>query len=306
MSQPAIDPSSELFARDDGPALRHFILQLVLTLATGAATLALAQADHPARWVALASFGVAVFAFFPLLHEAGHQTAFATGWLNEVGVWLGALAMLQAPSFFREFHWEHHRSTQDREADPEIASAPALLDAYPRDPITYLFLASGQFLLVGKAGFTLGCALLPRAVWQRVFPFIRDARARRVAWESRLALVVLGGAGIGGWMFVPGFPFALLAWPIAHLLLGLYVMPEHTGLANDGDQVHRTRTIRTNALVRALMWNMPYHAEHHAHPGVPYHALPMLHDRMADTLEHVTKGYAAFHTDAFLRAIRVR
>ena len=306
MSDRGAEPPSELFARLDGPAVRHLVLQVVLALATGAATLGLAQAGHSGRWVAVALFGIAVFTFFPLLHEAGHQTAFAKGWLNEVGVWLGALVMLQAPSFFREFHWEHHRSTQDRDADPEISSAPALLDPYPRDPITYLFVVSGQLLMVGKAAFTIACALLPRAVWQRIFPFIRDARARRVAWESRLALVIFVGAGIGGWIFVPGFPFLLLAWPIAHLLLGLYVMPEHTGLPNDGDQIHRTRTIRTHAVVRALMWNMPYHAEHHAYPGVPYHALPQLHERMTDTLEHDSKGYAAFHADAFLRAIRVR
>ena len=70
--------------------------------------------------------------------------------------------------------------------------------------------------------------------------------------------------------------------------------------------MQRTRTIRTNALVRTLMWNMPYHAEHHANPGVPYHALPALHDRLAPELEHVSSGYLAFHADAVLRAIRAR
>ncbi len=295
-----------LTERSDARAAKHLAIQLAFTVASAAATISLAAADDPLRWLAVSALGVCVLSFFPLLHEAGHSTAFASRRANEAGVWLGALFMLQAPSFFREFHWEHHRSTQDRESDPEISGAPALLDGYPRDPITYAFLACGQFLMVGKLGFTLACGLLPRGVWGALFPFIREDRRRRVAWESRLALLVFGGVASSCVFFVPGGPFALLAWPIAHLLLGFYLMPEHTGLPNDGTQVHRTRTVLTPEWVRRVMWNMPYHAEHHAYPGVPYHALPALHARMAPDLEHVSPGYVAFHGDALLRAFRIR
>ncbi|MCR9092867.1 MAG: fatty acid desaturase [bacterium] len=303
MATTADDGSS--IARKDAPAVIHLGVQGVATVACLLATLELAEANDPLRWVAVSLLGVCVLTFFPLLHEAGHQTAFASRTANEVGVWLGALAMLQAPSFFREFHWEHHRSTQDLEQDPEISGAPALLDGYPRDPLSYLFLVSGQFLMVGKLGFTIACALLPRGLWRRFFPFIRETRADRVVWESRAALLVFAAVGVAA-VNSPAVAFALLAWPIAHLLLGFYLMPEHTGLPNDGSQIHRTRTIRTNALVRTLMWNMPYHAEHHASPGVPYHALPALHDRLAPDLEHLSSGYLAFHADAVLRALRLR
>ena len=96
----------------------------------------------------------------------------------------------------------------------------------------------------------------------------------------------------------------MLAWPIAHVLLGLFLMPEHTGLPNTGTQIERTRTIRSNALVRWWMWNMPYHAEHHAHPAVPFHALGQLHLRLALKLVNVTPGYLAFHREALTRAAR--
>lgn len=37
-----------------------------------------------------------------------------------------------------------------------------------------------------------------------------------------------------------------------------------------------------HAAVRALFWNMPYHAEHHAFPDVPFHALPAVHASLHD------------------------
>ena len=148
----------ELAERRDAPATLHLLLQITATLLMCLATLDLAHRNHPLQWLAMFGLGIAVLTFFPLLHETGHQTAFANRKANEVGVWLGALFMLQAPSFFREFHWAHHRSTQKSDTDPEISGAPALLDGFPGDPFTYLFLVSGQFLMVGKLGFTIACS----------------------------------------------------------------------------------------------------------------------------------------------------
>jgi fatty acid desaturase len=290
-----------LMARRDGPAALHFAFQTVLFAGSAALTVALAGRGDPA-WV-VAVCAVALLAFFPSLHESGHQTAFATPALNEATAFVSAFLMLQAPSFFRSFHWEHHRETQDPERDPEISGAPDLVDDWPRHWATYAFVTSGQALMVGKAGFTLACALLPSAVWRRLFPFVRDREARRVAWESRavaLGWAVVLGVGLTR---IDGFAALLWAWPLAHLLLGFYLMPEHTGLPHEGTQLERTRTVISNGLVRWWMWNMPYHAEHHAHPGVPYHAVPMLHERMRDQLVHVSPGYAAFHREALQRCL---
>ena len=105
---------------------------------------------------------------------------------------------------------------------------------------------------------------------------------------------------------------AVLLWLwVVPVLLGqpflrLYLMAEHGRCAFVANMFENSRTTLTGPVIRFLAWNMPYHAEHHAYPGVPYHALPQLHERMTDTLEHDSKGYAAFHADAFLRAIRVR
>jgi len=302
-SRPGRAPHAALLARRDGPGLVRFGVQGALLVSSAAATLALAAAGHPA-WIAAALLcGVALAGFFPALHEAGHQTAFATPWLNEIVAWIGAVLMLQAPGFFRAFHWQHHRETQDPELDPEISGAPALLDDWPRNLAVYAFVACGQPLMIGKLGFTVACALLPRSARARLFPFVPDRAARRVAWESRAVaggLAVVAGLGLAR---IPGFAALLLAWPVAHLVLGLYLMPEHTGLPHQGDQVERTRTVLSNAVVRWWMWNMPYHAEHHAHPGVPFHAVPALHRELAQGLPHVARGYVAFHREALRRAL---
>jgi hypothetical protein len=49
----------------------------------------------------------------------------------------------------------------------------------------------------------------------------------------------------------------------------------------------------TLALVGLFAWNMPYHAEHHAYPAVPFHALPRLHHRVRSRIENLEPGSIA-------------
>ena len=299
------DRPPNLGARRDGPGLIRLSVQCLALLFLLPLSAQLAATDAPAWWLAAILSGVALLMFFPLLHECGHQTAFVSPVMNELGVWLGALAMGQAPTFFREFHWEHHRSTQNRDTDPEISALPDFLDGWPPNPITYLGLATGQYLLIGKLGFTLLCALTPQALWTGLFPFIRESRRRRLAWESRLAVVLISGFVSLGLLRVPGFACALVAWPIAHLFLGPYLMAEHTGLAHQGTQFDRTRSVRSNAVVRWIMWNMPYHSEHHAYPGVPFHELPSLHKQVSNKIVNTEVGYLHFQFKALRRAFHL-
>ena len=57
--------------------------------------------------------------------------------------------------------------------------------------------------------------------------------------------------------------------------------------------LENTRTTLTIALVRLFAWNMPYHAEHHAYPAVPFHALPRLHERVRAEIANLEPGYVA-------------
>jgi fatty acid desaturase len=70
-------------------------------------------------------------------------------------------------------------------------------------------------------------------------------------------------------------------------------LAEHTGCAVTRDCLENTRTTLTLTLVRLFAWNMPYHAEHHAYPAVPFHALPRLHERVRGRIENLEPGYLA-------------
>ena len=70
----------------------------------------------------------------------------------------------------------------------------------------------------------------------------------------------------------------LWVWIIPALLgqpfLRLYLLAEHGCCAFVANMFENSRTTFTGPLVRFLAWNMPYHAEHHAFPTVPFYRLP--------------------------------
>ncbi|NCW05282.1 MAG: hypothetical protein EBW32_13970 [Rhodobacteraceae bacterium] len=74
-------------------------------------------------------------------------------------------------------------------------------------------------------------------------------------------------------------------------------------LPRGGEHVLNTRTTLTTRVVRFLAWNMPYHAEHHAMPSVPFHKLPTLHNMTAAHLGRVSDGYSEF-SKAYVSSFR--
>jgi fatty acid desaturase len=42
---------------------------------------------------------------------------------------------------------------------------------------------------------------------------------------------------------------------------------------------------------------MPYHAEHHAYPALPFHALPAAHRLLKSKIAVQAPGYVAVHRD---------
>ncbi len=77
--------------------------------------------------------------------------------------------------------------------------------------------------------------------------------------------------------------------------LRLLLLAEHSGCSFGSDGTTNTRTTLTIAPVRWLMWNMPFHAEHHLYPSLPFYALPAAHRWTAPHLSHLDPGYLAVH-----------
>ena len=117
--------------------------------------------------------------------------------------------------------------------------------------------------------------------------------------EARILLAFYGvlaavSVAAGSWLAVG---FWLVPVLIGQPFLRLYLLAEHTECPLEPDMLRNSRTTRSNALVRWLAWNMPYHAEHHAFPAIPFHALPAAHRLVRPHLKVTAPGYLAAQRD---------
>ncbi len=283
-----------LEVRSDGAGLLRLAGQAAALIATGW----LLNRSLGTFWAVPATVlhgAVLVFLFSPL-HETVHRTAFRSRGLNDAVAWVCGAALLLPPDYFRRFHFAHHRHTQDPAQDPELAiPKPATLGAW-------LLHVSGLPYWSGNM------AILLRHARGRVpEPFIPQRAAADIVLEARLLLAFYGAVALVS--IVTLSPAALIYWVLPALagqpLLRIFLMAEHALCPLVPDMLANTRTTLTNPLVRFFTWNMPYHAEHHAFPSVPFHALPAVHRTLAPDLQVVAPGYLAVQRD-ILRTLRRR
>jgi fatty acid desaturase len=284
------EAKARLQERSDPAGLRHLALHAGAILAMGALIVA-----RVPGWPALVPVqGVAIAFLFTLQHECTHRTPFASERLNE---WVGRAAgvlILQPFTWFRHFHLAHHRWTNDPERDPELEGGK------PETPAAYALHVSGWPYWRAHGANLVRCAFgTPRASYvpARALPRIRaEARAMLALYAAALASLACTPVLFWAWMLpvVVGMP-----------ALRLYVLAEHGRCAYVADMFENTRTTLTNRLLRGLAWNMPYHAEHHAFPNVPFHRLPELHALAVPELGVVERGYRRFHR-GYLASLRGR
>jgi fatty acid desaturase len=273
--------------RADAPGLRHAAGHLALLVATGA--LVWAVRGTWLIWPAMLVHGVVLVFLFAPLHECIHRTAFRSRVLNEAFGFVAGLLLLLPQEYFRAFHFAHHRFTQDPARDPELASPK------PRSVRQWLWQASGLPYWIAEIRGILGHALgrTPEAF------YANDRQRRAVILEARIALALYAAVAI---LSVWTDSTAALVYWIVPVLLGqpalrLYLMAEHTLCPLSGDMLENTRTTYTNGLVRFLAWNMPYHAEHHAFPAVPFHRLPEVNRAIRLRLKSTAPGYWTVQRD---------
>jgi fatty acid desaturase len=271
-----------LAARSNLRGLGQLGLHLVALLATGAGV---ALAQHTVWLVpAMLPYGIVLVFLFAPLHETIHRTAFESRRLNDRVAWICGAVLLLPPEYFRAFHFTHHRYTQDPARDPELATPkPATLGAY-------LWQVSG--LPYWRERIATTCR---HALGRAGEPFIAPHARPRIAREARLLLGVYALLALGS--ILAGSDALLVFW-LAPVLLGqpflrMYLLAEHTGCPLVSAMLENSRTTRSTALIRRLAWNMPYHAEHHAHPALPFHALPAAHRLLESKIPVQAEGYLA-------------
>ncbi|MCB4820495.1 fatty acid desaturase [Roseicella aerolata] len=280
-------------SRSDAEGWRQLAIHAALLLGAGA-LVALA----PGWWVvpAMLLLGIVQVALFAPFHETSHYTAFASRRANAVVGWLAGLPALYNWHFYQLYHTAHHRFTQDPERDPELATPPpTTLDGYA---FRVLSIPYWRFrLTVLRDGLRGDLS---------TYPYIGEAQAPRVIRSIRAEVAVLaGGALLAATLFGWQAPFLFWILPqlMAQPLMRLYLLAEHTGCSTDRNGLTNTRTVLTSPVLRLLMWNMPYHAEHHLYPFIPFHRLADAHGLLKEKLAHLQPGYARFHAD-YVRSLR--
>ena len=200
-------------------------------------------------------------------HELSHNTVFRARWLNEAVGRVFGFVLFYPRTFDQVQHMAHHRHTQDWARDGELARAPYDLRSYCLwlSGITYWYTRWRRIVR-----FSLGIVTEPYLPSYRHAELVREARLHLAGYALIIAMSVLerSWAACIVW-FAP-----LCLMKFTHQLQNLI---EHLGLAHDADLFTNTRSTRTNAAVRWMAWQMPYHTAHHAFPAVPFHRLKELH-----------------------------
>lgn len=272
----------ELSRRSDLPGIVHLALHFALLGGTG--FIVWSAVGTPWLVPAMVLHGVPLVFLFMPHHEAIHQSAFRSPWLTKAVTWVLGLIVFYPPEYFRFWHLTHHRFTQDPERDPEIVPPPV------KSPRGYLWWVIGLPYLLRRTE-TLKIALSGKVTKS----FVPEQRKPEIVREARAAWSVYLGVAVLAAFTDPWAPVLYWLGPymLAQPVLRLYQLAEHTGMEFTDDILRNTRTTRSNAFVRWLAWNMPYHTEHHLYPGVPFHALPRLHERVKHRLRAVSGGYVA-------------
>ena len=287
----------ELQRRSDARGLVRLAGHLVAIAGTGALFgLALASSLHVGlTLLAATALGFTLVTMFAAMHECVHRTAFKSRKLNDAVGWFAGLLSFYNSTFYRPYHGWHHRFTQIAGKDPELE------DKKPTSFVSYLVELSGVTWWVGKlrTHFTLAFGDA------RSYRFLNETTAPQVVRSVRLQLCVYA-AGIGASVAL-GSPYFVTYWllPVAlgQPLLRAILLAEHTGCSEDDNPLSNTRTTYTFWPVRFLMWEMPYHAEHHRYPALPFFALARAHRHMEPVLRHVARhGYLGMHAN-FVRGL---
>ena len=220
-------------------------------------------------WVAVPVFmahGVLLNFLYAAQHELSHGTVFKTKWPNELfGRAIGFLMI-----FGRDFDWiqhsAHHQYTQNWEKDGELARDPYTLRSYLlwMSGVTYWWTRCTRMLRLAR-----GIVLEPYVRPDQHPIVIREAR-----WHlAGYALIAVASVAFQSWAAVIVWLAPMVAMKPVHQLQNTI---EHLGLSHRDDIFKNTRSTRTNAVLRWLCWQMPYHTAHHAFPSVPFWRLKEL------------------------------
>jgi fatty acid desaturase len=292
------DELRQLQQRSDGKGLLRLAGHLAAIAGTG--WLYAACLQRSAHWTLVAAaataYGFTLVTMFAAMHECVHRTAFRNQGLNDSIGWFAGLLSFYNSTFYRHYHGWHHRFTQLPGKDPELD------DPKPTSLPSYLVEMSGVPWWIGKVRTHLRLARgqfrdYPYLTEKTGPPVVRSVRLQLLAYAVAIAASVASGQAL----FLTWW---LLPVAAAQPLLRAILLAEHGGCSEDDNPFTNTRTTHTIFAVRYLMWQMPYHAEHHRHPALPFFSLAPAHQVLGPHFAHVARrGYLGVHRELLGRLL---
>ena len=210
-------------------------------------------------------------------HEACHGTLLRNSRLEKVLA--AAISWPMAWPFFsyRLLHQLHHLWNGCDECDPER------VNLHSRHPLwSAVAVQAGLGLMVKTY----------RAAWElrAVRPRLRHSLKLDVAGVLSVQAVLISLAIWQGVLLE-----YLLSWIVVERLSGgllqMRALVEHWGLEQRTQrnpvliQLYGSRTIKVGPALNLLLGGLPYHSAHHAYPSVPSRQLPLLTERIEQTLK---------------------
>lgn len=286
----------QLLPKNNATSLQHFILMYSIFIGAGVAVV---LTWNQSWWLALPAlllFAGSIPALFACEHECIHQTAFKNRTLNYWAALLTGAGYGYAPTLFKDFHFAHHQYTHQPGWDPEISIGrkpiPSVIEKLP----SYLAWLTGLPFIIFRTFMLISGAIgMPKFLRQAVFPFVKPEHRGQLMAESWFILGIHGAIVYLAVAVNPAFWGLIWGQLLGSAILASYTATEHNGLPHEGTILEKTRSIKSSSFLRWWMWNMPYHAEHHAYPAVPHYALPTLHQLLEEELVHKDTSYATFH-----------
>ena len=238
------------------------------------------------------------FLFMPL-HECTHSTTFRSPTLNSIVGHVTGFLCFRPPLHYKFYHFAHHRYTGDAENDPELHETGT--DFEIDGILKYMLYLSGLPFWLDRSSTILRHVFNVRIESEH---YLQGRSGERVTNEARTYLLLYIALALLS--HVMGSALLWRVWVLPSLIgqpfLRYYLMAEHSGCQQGDNMLSNTRTTITTPWYRALAWQMPFHAEHHAFPQIPFHALPELHRHISKTLAVQSKcnptgwaGYSGFH-----------
>ena len=243
-----------------------------------------------AWWVLVTGFvlGVLINFTYAAQHELSHATVFKTRKLNAFFGRIIGFIQFYPRDFDQVMHFAHHTHTGNWDRDGELVREPYTLWTY------FLWMSGITYWRNRVFG------IVRRARGIIIEPFVRQEEEAKLIKESRVCLalylaILVVSIATGSWIAMTFWVLPLiLTKPVQQLQNTI----EHLGLSHEDDILENTRSTRTNAVMRWLCWQMPYHTAHHIFPSVPFWKLRELNAKIEGNAGEVHRmGWIEFQIE---------